>query len=199
MFGKMKKNSQIMAIISVCSLALVFFFPLWKIDLWAPQYPEGLGMQIWLTKMTGDLGNINLLNHYIGMQKIEPDSIPELKIFIYIFGGLSLLGTVVAVSGRRCLLHLFAASFLIFSVGALYDFYQWEYKYGHELSEDAAIKMEGESYQPPLIGKKELMNIEAWSLPGPGGYGHIFALVLIVTASVIEFSDAKKERKIKNA
>jgi len=37
--------------IAVASLALIatYFVPLWRIDLWAPQYPEGLVMKIWLS------------------------------------------------------------------------------------------------------------------------------------------------------
>ena len=62
-------------------LVVVYFFPLWRISLQAPQYPDGLGIDIWIYKITGrsphDLQNINGLNHYIGMRAIEPDSIPD--------------------------------------------------------------------------------------------------------------------------
>ncbi len=70
------------------SLALMFAFPLWKITLIAPQYPKGLGMFIWINKITGSepntLQNINIMNHYIGMKAIDPDSIPELQFMQYI-------------------------------------------------------------------------------------------------------------------
>lgn len=194
MFGRMHKFSRIAALGAALSLALVFFFPLWSIDLWAPQYPEGLGMKIWLNKMTGDIDNINILNHYIGMHPIKPDEIPELKIFVYIFSCLSGLMAVAAAVGRRWLLHLATIFLFVFSLGALYDFYNWEYKYGHELNPDAAIKMEGESYQPPLIGTKTLMNIEASSWPELGGYGHIASVLLMIGASVYEFRRSKKEK-----
>ena len=62
------------------SLLLMFVAPLWKITLEAPQYPKGLGMFIWINKITGTepstLQNINIMNHYIGMKAIETDSIP---------------------------------------------------------------------------------------------------------------------------
>jgi len=72
-----------MVAVAALMLILTFFFPLWTIDLNAPQYPEGLGIRIWLDQISGmkpnDLQSINGLNHYIGMKVIDPESIPELK------------------------------------------------------------------------------------------------------------------------
>lgn len=191
----MSSRSRGLILLACLGLGLTFFFPLWTIDLWAPQYPEGLGLKIWLTKMTGDLGNINLLNHYIGMHRIEPDSIAELRYFVYIFGALVALGVLAAAVGKKFLLHTFTVLLVVFSFWALFDFYMWEYKYGHELNPDAAIKIEGETYQPPLIGRKELANIEAWSLPDIGGYGHIVAVFSVLLASGLELRGQKKDKK----
>jgi copper chaperone NosL len=80
---------------------------------------------------------------------------------------------------------------MIFSTGALVDFYQWEYRYGHELSDDAPIKMEGQYYQPPLLGKKVIMNIEAFSMPAIGGLGHIAAIFLAIAALFTEWRRRK--------
>jgi len=92
----MKTQSKIIVIVSSLILALSFFFPIWYIDLEAPQYPEGIGLEIWLNKITGqkphDLNNINGLNHYIGMKEIVPDAIPELKIMPFIIIFLILFG-----------------------------------------------------------------------------------------------------------
>lgn len=195
MFGNMSKISRVVVLVSAFALALVFVFPIWSIDLWAPQYPEGLGMKIWLDKMTGDIDNINLLNHYIGMHRIVPDEISELKIFIYLFSGLIAALVAVALIGKRIFLHFVTLIFIIFSFGALYDFYQWEYKYGHELNPEAAIKIEGASYQPPLIGTKELMNIEATSWPDKGGMGHLAALLLVSLTSAYEIRSSKMRGK----
>ena len=75
---------------AIASLSLIglFFLPLWRVQLVAPQYPEGLGMRIGISSVRGatpnDLDNINGLNHYIGMQRISPDAIPELRIMPWI-------------------------------------------------------------------------------------------------------------------
>ena len=71
----MNKTSRILILVSALVMIAIYFVPVWSISLDAPQYPEGLGMQIWINKMTGDLQIINGLNHYIGMKTIQPDSI----------------------------------------------------------------------------------------------------------------------------
>ncbi len=84
----MQKRSKIIMIIASGMLMFLFLFPLWKISLEAPQFPEGITMYIWINQVSGNeehtLQNVNILNHYIGMQKIEPDSIAELQYFPYI-------------------------------------------------------------------------------------------------------------------
>jgi copper chaperone NosL len=65
----MSRGSRILILFSSFLLIGVFFFPIWKIDLQAPQYPEGIGLRIWVNQISGfkefDLKNINGLNHYI--------------------------------------------------------------------------------------------------------------------------------------
>ena len=59
-------------VVAALLLSFTYFFPLWEITLDAPQYPEGLGLEIWINQMQGqhpgDLNKINNLNHYIGMK-----------------------------------------------------------------------------------------------------------------------------------
>ena len=156
-------------------LLLVFVFPLWRIQLQAPQYPEGLGLEIHVNTVRGveptDLRNINGLNHYIGMKPIEPDAIPELRWMPWIVVGLSALGLAAAATGRRELLYVWCAALALFAVAGLVDFWMWEYDYGHNLDEaNAIIKVPGMNYQPPLIGSKQLLNFVATSWPALGGW-----------------------------
>ena len=67
----------------------------------------------------------------------------------------------------------------LFAAGALAglaDFYRWGYDYGHNLDPEAIIKIPGMSYQPPLIGTKQLLNFQATSWPASGGWILIAAL-----------------------
>lgn len=176
-------------------LTLAFATPLWRITLSAPQYPEGLGMQIRVNTIVGesehDLRNINGLNHYIGMQRIEPESIPELRFMPWILGGLIALGLATAATGSRKLLYTWAVVFAISAIGGLADFYRWEYNYGHNLDPTAAIKVPGLSYQPPLIGSQKLLNFTASSWPGLGGWIAIGVFFTVLGLVVVE---AKRSR-----
>ncbi|EDP74728.1 hypothetical protein [Hydrogenivirga sp. 128-5-R1-1] len=178
-------------LLALASLLLigVFFVPLWKITLTAPQYPEGLGMLIWVNDITGekphDLYNINLLNHYIGMKYIEPEKIPELKVMPIIFGFMVILGLIGAVTGKRKILKVWVLLFVVFGVLGIIDFYRWEYDYGHNLDPNAPLKIPGLAYQPPLIGCKTLLNMQACSWPDTGAYIAVVSLVLGVLALVV--------------
>ncbi len=191
----MKTQSKIIVIFASLILILSFFFPIWYIDLEAPQYPEGIGLEIWLNKITGqkphDLANINGLNHYIGMKEIVPDAIPELKIMPFIIIFLILFGLISGISGKRSLVYIWIVLFFVIAAVGFYDFYMWEYDYGHNLNPHAAIKIPGMAYQPPLIGSKMLLNFNAISMPHIGLWLMVFAVVLAVVALIID----KKSRK----
>ncbi len=177
--------------IAATLLLAMFVTPLWQVALDAPQYPEGIGMKIWINTVTGakenDLNNINNLNHYIGMKRIEPDAIPELRLMPYVVGVLVATGIGAALLGRRRLAQGWVALFLVMALAGLADFYKWEYDYGHDLdTENAIIKIPGMSYQPPLIGSKQLLNFTATSYPGVGGVVAILALGLGVVALIVD-------------
>lgn len=192
----MNSLSKKILFVSSLILILVYFFPIWSIDLQAPQYPEGLGLKIWINQISGqkefDLQNINGLNHYIGMKPINPEDIPELKIMPFIIGFMILFGLFNAFKGNRKTVITWIILFIILGAIGLYDFYIWEYNYGHNLSPDAPIKVPGMSYQPPLIGSKQLLNIKAVSLPDISSFIILISILLAVYAIYI---DKKKNKK----
>ena len=165
----MNKTSSIFVAIGALLLILVFFFPLWAISLDAPQYPEGLGLKIWVNNISGDqefdLQNINCLNHYIGMKAIEPGSFAELKIMPYILIFMIGFGLLNSFLRSRKLVYAWLILFGLLGVAGMYVFYAWSYDYGHNLDPEAPIKIPGMSYQPPIFGSKQLLNIYALSLP----------------------------------
>ena len=170
----MPKLSRILTAVAALLLLGLFIWPAWRISLQAPQYPEGLGMFIRINTIEGatefDLTKINNLNHYIGMKPIVPEAIPELAYMPWIVAALVAGGLAVAALGRRRLLYAWLITFALLGAAGLADFYRWSYDYGHNLdAETAIIIVPGMSYQPPLIGEKQLLNFRAASWPAPGG------------------------------
>ncbi len=188
----MKKSTRFLVLLLSLCLGAGYFLPLWDIILEAPQYPEGLGMQIWLSKLSGDLNTINGLNHYIGMKEIIPESIPELIYLPYVLGGLIAIGLIVFISNKRTLLYTWTIILLLFGVLMAIDFYMWEYDYGHDLDPRAAIKVPGMNYQPPLWGSKVLLNFTAHSYPATGGWAIIIGVAGAALLSIYEFKTKKK-------
>jgi copper chaperone NosL len=172
---KLQPVTRILLVVLSLSMLLAFFFPFWHIWLDAPQYPEGLSIQIWIYKLAGEINTINGLNHYIGMKHITPETFKELVYMPYILGFLIGLGLLSALINRKFLFLIFAALLIVAGTAGTIDFYMWEYNYGHNLDLTAAIIVPGMSYQPPMIGSKELLNFVATAWPGVGGWSVIIA------------------------
>lgn len=187
----MRASSRILLAVAALLLGVPFVRPLWHIGLIAPQYPEGLGLYIWIDQITGekpqDLGSINGLNHYIGMKAIVPESIPELRLMPMMVAGLIVTALIVAALGRRPLLYAWTVLYGAFALVGLADFWRWGYDYGHNLDPTAAIRIPGMAYQPPLIGAKQLLNFYATSWPALGGWAIIVALGLGMAACTMEW------------
>ena len=191
----MKTKSRVLIIISALLLIGVFFKPLWYIELEAPQYPEGIVMYIHVNKIDGadpnTIANVNILNHYIGMKYIVPESIPELTYFPYVIIGIIVTGLMVAFIKKRKLAYTWIVLFTILCALGIFDFWLWEYDYGHNLDPEAPIIVEGMTYQPPLFGTKWLLNFKATSYPHIGG---IMMTISLIIANLVWFTERKKAR-----
>lgn len=195
----MKRSNIIMIVAAILPLAL-FLFPLWKITLEAPQYPEPLGMYIHINDFKDanphDIKNINIMNHYVGMKYI-PEAIPEFKIFPMGIMITSFIGLLIGFKGNyKWFLGWFILMCLLSAAG-LYDFYLWEHDYGHNLDPKAIMKFTNPDgsimgFQPPLFGSKDILNFTANSYPQLGAY----FLGLGMALSFIAFKIGKKNRVV---
>lgn len=193
------KKSKILMIVGSLFLLGLFVFPLWNITLEAPQYPIPLGMDIHINKFTDthefDIKNINLMNHYVGMQYI-PETIPEFKIFPIAIGIMIALGALIGFTGRYKLFMVWFVMMSLMGIAGMYDFYLWEYDYGHNLDPKAIMTFKNPDgsvmgFQPPLFGTKDILNFTAHSYPRTGAYFMFVGMMLTVVA----FFTGKKEAK----
>lgn len=187
----LKVFTRVVVGLSALTLISAYFVPLWQILMWAPQYPEGLEMKIWINTITGDVRTISALNHYIGMKTIEVSMFPEFGYMIYVVGAIIGTGLLASILNKRFMLATYLLVILAAGIGALVDFYLWGYDYGHNLNPEAPIKIEGMSYQPPLIGTKVLLNFTAFSGPDIGGWIFIGVGVLLCGLVFYEWKSNK--------
>ncbi len=189
--NKISTVSRILLFLCAIGLVVVLFVPMWRIDLDAPQYPEGLRMLIYANKLAGNVDIINGLNHYIGMKTLHEADFPEFKILPWIIIFFSALLIAAAIAGKRKWINVIFILFVTFGVVAMIDFWKWEYEYGHNLNPDAAIIVPGMAYQPPLIGFKQLLNFGAYSMPDIGGW--IFISVGVILLGLVLFEWRRKK------
>jgi copper chaperone NosL len=194
--NKLGRLVRILLLIGTISLVVSIYVPIWRIDLDAPQYPEGLSLFIYSNKLGGNVDIVNGLNHYIGMKTLHDKDFIEFTVLPYLIGFFAAAFLLTAIIAKRKLLNALLILFVCFGVLAMFDFWRWEYDYGHNLNSEAAIKVPGMSYQPPLIGFKQLLNFGAYSVPSIGGWLFISAGVLLVIC--VFLSSKKKSNAIFN-
>jgi copper chaperone NosL len=164
-------RSRIVLALLVIPLVLTFMAPLWRISMTAPQYPNGLYMDIYTHKVDGghaghDITEINELNHYIGMKPIDGAALTDLDWIPFALGLLALLTLRCAAIGNvRALVDLLVVSGYVATFAFARFIYRLWY-FGHSLNPEAPIHLP--AFTPAIIGRKQVANfgVESWPRAG---------------------------------
>ncbi|ACL64901.1 conserved hypothetical protein [Anaeromyxobacter dehalogenans 2CP-1] len=178
---------RVLALVAALLVVPTYVAPLWNLTMFAPQYGDGLRLDIYSYKLEGgnhgqDLKEINLLNHYIGMHDLAEEDFREFKWMPFVLGGLALVFLRAAVMGR--LLDLLD-SLVVFTYVGLFSLWSFGYKlysYGHDLAPGAPVKVP--PFMPPMMGGAQLANFEVYSYPGLGSYA-LFAVGFALAAALV--------------
>jgi hypothetical protein len=186
---------RLLVVAAALLLVAIYIFPLWNMTMFAPQYPEGLRLDIYSYKLVGgnngqDIPEINILNHYIGMRDLVTEDFTEFKWLPFMVGVLGLLYLRAAVMGTVGALLDVVVLNAYFSAFALWSFGYRMYSYGHNLSPTAAVKVA--PFMPPMFGGKQLANFEVYSYPQAASYAMALSSLLIVTALVAGWRRARR-------
>jgi hypothetical protein len=184
---------RLLVVASALLLVAVYLFPLWNLTMFAPQYPEGLRLDIYSYKLVGgnggqDIPEINILNHYIGMRDLVTDDFTEFKWLPFVVGALGLLYLRAAVMGTVGGLVDVLVLNIYFSAFALWSFGYKMYVYGHNLLPTAAVKVE--PFMPPMFGAKQLANFEVYSYPQAASYAMGLSSLLLLAALFMAWRQA---------
>lgn len=165
--------SRLVLVALAVPLVLSFTAPLWRISMTAPQYPNGLYMDIYAYKLEGGddgvhINEINTLNHYIGMRKLDAAAAADLDWIPFALGALLLLTLRVAAIGTvRNLIDLAVMTGYV-SAFAFGRFVYRLWVFGHDLDPTAPVRVK--PFMPVVLGHKTVANFETYSLPQLGSY-----------------------------
>ena len=173
------------ALMALAAMLIVaaHFLPLWNLTMFAPQYPDGLRLDIYSYTLVGgndgqDVKEINVLNHYIGMRDLANESFAEFQWMPFVIGAIGLLLLRAAVHGTVAALLDVTVVFLYFGAFSAWSFGFKLYRYGHDLAPGAAIKVA--PFMPPVFGYRQIANFEVYSYPRTGTYVMVAAIALLV-------------------
>jgi len=162
---------------------LAFFHTWWGFWLYAPQYPGGLRLNIGLTGMSGDVKEIDLLNHYIGMSHLEDAAPVERRIAGYGVAAIAVVSVGLLVASGRRLNKLVAIPAFAFPTIFLADSFYWLYSFGHRLNPRAPLKIG--TFTPQLFGNGKIGQFETFATPSLGFWLAIAGVACIVAAALV--------------
>lgn len=170
---------SVLLVIAAIILFISIFFPYWKITLFAPQYPSGLEASMYVNQLTGDVSEIDGLNHYIGMKPLGEAAVLERTLSIFIIICLALL-IIAAVYVHSPVALFLCIPAVLYPVFFLADLYFWMRTFGTNLDPHAPLSGAIEPFVPPIIGEGKIAQfstVASWEI---GLYMSIVASVLIL-------------------
>jgi len=184
-----------LVLVAVLALALTYFVPLWNLTMFAPQYPDGLRLDIYSYQLHGgnnnqDVKEINILNHYIGMRDLTDADFTEFKWMPFVIGALGLVLLRAAVYGSIGSLVDVTVLFTYFGLFSLWSFAYKLYVYGHNLAPTASVKVP--PFMPPVFGFKQIANFQVYSYPQAGTYAMAVVFVLLFAALFLAWRDFRR-------
>lgn len=180
--------SRILVVLGVALLLPVYLAPMYRMTLISNQFPDGLELHIYASKLEGgktpardDLREINTLNHYIGMRPLLESDFSEFKWLPLAVGAFAVLALRAVVIGKMSKLVDVVVLFVYFGLFSLWSFYDRLYEYGHNLDPTAPVKVQ--PFTPPLFGTQQIANFTVTTMPELGSYLMVaFSALLIVAA-----------------
>ncbi|HSD67132.1 MAG TPA: hypothetical protein VLF95_10550 [Vicinamibacteria bacterium] len=177
---------RILLVLAFLCLLPTYLTPLYNLTMFAPQYQDGLRLDIYSYKLVGgnegqDVREINLLNHYIGMKGLATEDFNEFKWLPFAIGVFGLLFLRGAVLGKVAHLVDVLVLYVYFGLFALWSFGYKMYLYGHTLDPKAPVRVA--PFMPPMFGFKQLANFEVYSYPQIGSYS-LAAVALVLSVAL---------------
>ena len=160
-------------------LLVSMFLPYWKMTLHAPQYPSGLSVEVFVNRMTGDVAEIDGLNHYIGMRPLGEAAQLERAVSMVAVAFLVLL-VLAAIYVHSPWAALLALPAILWPFIFIADMYYWMRNFGLNLDPTAPLSSSIEPFVPPILGSGMVGQFETVATFQIGLWLAFLAVVLIL-------------------
>ncbi|MBI3943454.1 MAG: cytochrome C [Chloroflexi bacterium] len=190
----LQRTLPVGGIVAGILLVLSMFLPYWHMTLDAPQYPGGLAIQLYVNKTTGDVSEIDGLNHYIGMRKLDTAGQLERAIAGYAIPVLALLAIASALVINRWLTLLLALPAMAYPLIFIGDLFYWLYTAGHSLDPKAPLSSSIKPFTPAIWGLGKVGQFRTHAHFEIGFYLAIMATVILVGIVALRFWNSRKLR-----
>jgi hypothetical protein len=171
--------------------------PVWRVSLEAPNYPkdafpEGIPVFFHLDGFSGEVHEMNTINHYIGMYPMERGGQVEMKLMPYLLllMTLMMIGFLYWNSTKSWILMILP---ILFPVGFVVDFAAWLYWYGHNMQEWGAFTIK--PFMPTVFGDGKVAQFTTHSYPTTGFYILVIVSILCILAVFSKNKSLKAETK----
>lgn len=164
--------------------------PIWSVSLEAPNYPkeafpQGIPVFFHFDGYSGEVHEMNTINHYVGMDPMWIGGTIEREIGIYALLALS-LGMIYFMAYNAKILNyimLVPASLPLLFIA---DYSYWLYWFGHNLHDWGAFKIK--PFMPTVFGDGKIAQFTTHSYPTIGFY----LIVAIGLLSLLAFFAKQK-------
>ncbi len=175
---RLSPGSSVLLVMAALLVGASLFFPWWKMEFFAPQYPEGLNIIVYPDKLDGEIDNINALNHYIGMKTFSEENFPELQFLKWLIGGLAVLVLLAGLIRNKAYLYGVIALFAAGGAAGVWDLRRWLKDFGTDLDPMAPIEMD--PFIPPILGENIVANFTTYSSLETGSYLVVAAFLIVL-------------------
>ena len=165
-------------LIAAAVLFVSTFFPYWRMEMEAPQYPRGLEMSVYVNRVEGDVQEVDTLNHYIGMRPLSEAGALERSLAVIAIAALVMLVVAAIFIHNPCAL-LLTWPVMLYPAIFLADLWYWMQDFGLNLDDTAALSNIIEPFVPPLLGEGKIAQFRTNAIWESGLWMAVAASVLI--------------------
>ena len=192
-----ESHNDLIKMIESASEIGVASLPIWAVSLEAPNYPkeafpDGIPVFFHFDGYSGEVHEMNTINHYVGMDPMWVGGHLERAIGIYALLLLTLLYILFIAYNNK----IFTYAMLIpvsLPILFLADYSYWLYWFGHNLHDWGAFKIK--PFMPTVFGDGKIAQFTTHSYPTIGFY----MIIAISLLSLLAFFAKEKAMRESNS